>query len=324
MNIKNNSLLVLLSFLLIKAGKIFVVLKALKYTKYVLTVLSMGISSLFYGLTYHSWTFGVGLVLLIFIHEIGHVIAASIKKMKVSAPVFIPFFGALILAEKAKDRDTEAYVGYGGPLIGSLGAVMCIAIALFTEDIKTSNLFHLLGYVGLLVNLFNMIPARPLDGGRVLHVLGNGVVYVGLTILLALSLITNDSILIFVSLFVVYEGGIICRRTMSLLMAIFFFYVSVFFFLETTLENGTMYAIYLSITMFFCLLFIICVYNLFNEEDKYHYEDSEEDTVPNIKIAGRWALAYVALVVSIFAVMSWHSQYLPKEVKEHSIVKFVA
>ena len=110
-----------------------------------------------------GWQFGLGFVLLLFVHELGHVAVAKKQGLPVSAPVFIPFMGALILMkEMPQNAWREAQIALGGPILGSLGAAACWA----TGAAMDSDLLMALAYVGFFLNLFNLIPVLPLDGGR--------------------------------------------------------------------------------------------------------------------------------------------------------------
>jgi Zn-dependent protease len=121
-------------------------------------VVSVAAYSLFFG-----WTFAVGFVILLFVHEMGHVIALRREGIKASAPMFIPFMGAVITSRSLGDNAlAEARVGLAGPILGSLGAA-AVAIAGW---LLNSDLLLALGYVGFFLNLFNLLPVVPLDGGR--------------------------------------------------------------------------------------------------------------------------------------------------------------
>jgi Zn-dependent protease len=110
------------------------------------------------------WTFAVGFVFLLLVHEMGHVLAARRKGLPVSAPIFIPFLGALILLKRhPKDAETEAFIGLGGPVLGSVGAFVCYAIGYWTGY----EIWYALAYAGFFLNLLNLMPVHPLDGGRI-------------------------------------------------------------------------------------------------------------------------------------------------------------
>src|SRR5471032_1334285 len=121
-------------------GVVFVVFfKYLAKLKFLLPVLKTGgtmlISIWAYALAW-GWQFAVGFVLLIFVHECGHLIAAKRIGLKVGAPVFIPFMGAIIaLKEAPKNAWIEAQVGIGGPLLGTVGAAVCELIYLATGNL---------------------------------------------------------------------------------------------------------------------------------------------------------------------------------------------
>lgn len=116
-----------------------------------------------YGVMW-GWPFAVGFVLLIFVHECGHLTAAKRLGLNVGAPVFIPFMGAIIaLKDAPRNAWIEAQVGIGGPLLGAAGALFCYGLYLFTDN----ELFRALAYTGFFLNLFNLAPVGFLDGGRI-------------------------------------------------------------------------------------------------------------------------------------------------------------
>ena len=106
----------------------------------------------------------VGVVVLLLVHEMGHVLAARQKGLPTSAPVFIPFLGAMInMKRNPRDAQTEAYIAFGGPLIGTLGAFVAFLIGLIGEF----PIFIAIASVGFMINLLNLLPIHPLDGGRI-------------------------------------------------------------------------------------------------------------------------------------------------------------
>ena len=140
---------------------------------------TMVISLWFYAMSW-GWTFALGFVLLLFIHECGHLLAAKYFGLKVGAPVFIPFMGAFIaLKDQPRDAWMEAVVGIGGPLLGSIGALISFVIYLATGNL----FFSALAYVGFWLNLFNLAPAGFLDGGRIVTAISRWLWIVGLVVL---------------------------------------------------------------------------------------------------------------------------------------------
>lgn len=140
----------------------------------------MLLSVLAYSFVY-GWRYAVGFVLLLFVHEMGHYLAAKQRGLNVGAPTFIPFVGAWIeLKDLPHDAETEAWVGLGGPLIGSLGALACYFVARETG----SNLLLAISYSGFFLNLFNLIPLSPLDGGRITAVLSPRIWLLGVPVLI--------------------------------------------------------------------------------------------------------------------------------------------
>ncbi|USB32959.1 site-2 protease family protein [Paenibacillus sp. YPG26] len=160
---KKNSLWWLGSLIALILAKGKTLLAVLKFSKLGGALISMAVSIGAYALIY-PWGFAVGFVALLFVHELGHVIAAKRKGLPVSAPLFIPFLGALITMKRnPRDAQTEAYIALGGPILGSLGALAMFAAAYYLD----SPLLYALANVGFFLNLLNLLPIHPLDGGRI-------------------------------------------------------------------------------------------------------------------------------------------------------------
>ena len=157
-------------------------LAAGKLGKVLLTGGTMLISVFAYALIY-GWWYAVGFVLLIFVHEMGHFLAARQRGLDVGAPTFIPFVGAWIeLKDLPHDVETEAWIGLAGPLLGSVGALACYYAWRVTDE----PLMLALAYAGFFINLFNLIPISPFDGGRITAILSPRVWLLGVPILIGL------------------------------------------------------------------------------------------------------------------------------------------
>ena len=157
-------------------------LAAGKLGKVALTGGTMIISVFAYALIFGLW-YAVGLVALIFVHELGHYAAARQRGLDVGAPTFIPFVGAWIeLKQAPHDVETEAWIGLAGPLLGTVGALVCY----YAYRATGSPLLLALAYAGFFLNLFNLIPLSPFDGGRITAIISPRVWLVGAPILLGL------------------------------------------------------------------------------------------------------------------------------------------
>jgi Zn-dependent protease len=154
-------------------------------------LVSIGTYSLLFG-----WSFAAGFVALLFVHEMGHVLALRREGIKASAPMFVPFLGALISARSlGSNALAEARVGLAGPIVGTLGAG---AVAL-AGGLTGSHLLLALAYTGFFVNLFNLIPVTPLDGGRAMAAMAPAMWTVGLVVLVAVAvLFGNPLIFVFI------------------------------------------------------------------------------------------------------------------------------
>lgn len=126
-------------------------------------MISMAIATVIY-MWFYQWEFALGVTLMVLIHELGHILAARWKGIPVTAPFFIPFIGALIMFKRnPRDAETEAFIAIGGPLLGTIGAIVSLLIGLVSGE----GLFYAVAYIGFTLNLINLLPIHPLDGGRI-------------------------------------------------------------------------------------------------------------------------------------------------------------
>lgn len=175
---------------------LLLLLKAGKLGKVLLTSGTMLLSILTYSLVY-GWRYAVGVVGLIFCHEMGHYLAARQRGLDVGAPTFIPFVGAWIqLKDLPHDVETEAYIGIAGPVIGSLAALLCY----WTGLAQSSNLLLALAFSGFMINLFNLIPLAPLDGGRITAIVSPKLWLLGAPILVGVFLWRPSPLLVVIAL----------------------------------------------------------------------------------------------------------------------------
>ena len=173
---------------------LLILLSGLKWGKLAASGGSMLLSLLVYA-TIWGWRYAAGFIALLFAHEMGHYVAARQRGLNVGAPAFIPFMGAFIALESQPvDVETEAYVAIAGPVVGTIAA---LAVYLWARS-EDSGLLLAISYSGLFLNLFNLLPISPLDGGRITAVLGPRIWFLGVPILLALMLYRPSPMLIIV------------------------------------------------------------------------------------------------------------------------------
>ena len=177
-----------LAFLLMKGKSLLLLLKALPAGKLMLTSLSM-LAWVWLEAQRSGIWFGVGFVLMILVHELGHGYAMKQQGIASGWPIFIPFFGAMIAMKSTpRDRDVEAIIAYGGPLAGTAAALVAAAFGLVFE----SRLLLALAYSGFFLNLFNLTPISPLDGGRVAQAFSRRAWIVGAAVLGGIFLMTHS------------------------------------------------------------------------------------------------------------------------------------
>ncbi len=162
--------------------------------------------TMFVSIAAYAWLWGfpfaVGFVLLLLVHEMGHVIQLRREGIKASAPMFIPFLGAVISARSLGDNAlAEARVGLAGPILGSIGSAACILIWHATGN----DLWRALAFTGFFLNLFNLLPVVPLDGGRAMAAMTPWMWFAGLAAMIALVFVFANPIILLITLFAAYE-----------------------------------------------------------------------------------------------------------------------
>jgi Zn-dependent protease len=185
-----------IAFLLLKAKSLLVLLKALPAAKFLLTSLSM-LSMVWFEAQRTGVWFAVGFVLMILVHELGHGYAMKRRGVEAGWPVFIPFVGAMIsMKNTPRDRDTEADIAYGGPFAGTMVALAAAGVGLALD----SRPLIALAYTGFFLNLFNLTPISPLDGGRVAQAFSRRAWIIGVILLGAIFLWTHSPQLLLIAL----------------------------------------------------------------------------------------------------------------------------
>ena len=189
-------------------GKLKVLVPLLKLVK-LSTLATMAISIGAYAMEW-GFAFAAGFVLLIFVHEMGHAWMMRRQGIPAGAPIFIPFVGALI-AMKGRPRDAwvEALVAIAGPLVGSAGALVCLGIGLATGR----PFWIALASTGFLLNLFNLLPVPPLDGGRIVPAMSRWLWIAGYAGCIALWVATHSPLLLVILLLGLIEAWRAFRRS---------------------------------------------------------------------------------------------------------------
>ena len=156
---------------------------------------SMLISFGFYT-TLYGWPFALTLIALLYIHEMGHFLWMKALNLNPNGPVFIPGLGAYVAMKNLPTtKKDSAWVAMAGPLVGGLASVIA-----YTIGLKTNNDWLIKsGATGFILNLFQLIPAKPFDGGFIVAALSKWLLVPGAFFLLALSFAFHSGFLILIS-----------------------------------------------------------------------------------------------------------------------------
>src|SRR5829696_3357963 len=180
---------------ILKWGKALLLL--LPKAKLLTTSASMLVSVAAYALIW-GWKFAVGFVALLFLHELGHYIQLRREGVKPSGMLFIPFLGAVVGARSlGGSAVAEARVGLAGPVLGTLGCLAVAGVYLATGE----EFWRALAFTGFFLNLFNLLPVLPLDGGRAMAAMTPWMWLLGFGAMVALLFIAPNPILILILIF---------------------------------------------------------------------------------------------------------------------------
>jgi Zn-dependent protease len=182
-------------------AKVKSILLLLPKVKLLATAGSMVVSIVAYASIW-GFQFALGFVVLLLIHEMGHVIALRREGIKASLPMFIPFLGAVISARSlGENAAAEARVGLAGPVLGTIGAAACIPIYKATGN----DMWRALAFTGFFLNLFNLLPVVPLDGGRAMAAMAPWMWFVGFVAMIGLVLVFPNPVMLIIIVFAGYE-----------------------------------------------------------------------------------------------------------------------
>lgn len=299
---KNPGRFLLLGLKSTKLIKLFKVFKLLKVVKPFLTFGTMALSILVYAFAFGSWVFAAGFVVMLFIHEMGHVFVLKKRGYDASSPVFIPMLGAAIFTPSLNTASDEASVGYGGPLLGSSAAIA--AFLLWWAMPSHPVMLLLIAHTAFFLNLFNLIPIRPLDGGRITQAVGGWVKYFGVAALITLSLLIREPQLLLIWIICLEDlpftrwqrffVGATCQLTMMYLMA-------------TGQGHQPAWANWLDVFLATCLNLMLwsVAKNILGQPQERKY--------PPLPMKSRlkWFAVYATTAVSLVTLMHFTGQYLP-------------
>jgi Zn-dependent protease len=182
-------------------AKLKAILLLLPQVKILTTAGTMAVSIAAYTTIWGFW-FAMGFVVLLLVHEMGHVIQLRREGIRASAPMFIPFLGAVVASKSLGDNAaSEARVGLAGPVLGTVGSAACLVI----WQITGHDYWRALGYTGFFLNLFNLLPVVPLDGGRAMAAMSPWMWFLGFAGIVALAFIFPNPIIIIIALLAAYE-----------------------------------------------------------------------------------------------------------------------
>lgn len=296
--------------ILAKSTKLLKVFKLFKFSKIILTFFTMALSTLVYSFMFGPW-FAVGFVLMLFIHEMGHVMAMHIKGYKTSAPVFIPMLGAVIFAPPFKSQEDEAFIGYGGPFVGGLAALASFGLYMVLPE--KSELLLLVSYSAAFLNLFNLIPLRPLDGGRVTQAVGTWFKWIGLVALALFTLYIRQPGLLLIWIITLPELGL--PRTVTAMLGLGCLVTMTGLILLGQSSQGVFTDVF---DIVLCSLFVLILLYQAVGRGNARGPVAVAPIAPRMPFGDRmkWLACYLLLAAGLVGLMAAQASHLPQSIKK--------
>ena len=192
---------------LAKSKAILFALKGLSAGKLLLTFGSM-VAMVAFEAQRSGLQFAMGFVIMILIHELGHGYAIKREGLSAGYPIFIPFIGAMIaLRGQPRNSLVEARIAIAGPMAGTLAALGATSLFLVTDV----RMYLVVAYSGYFLNLFNLVPISPLDGGRVAQMFSRRMWILGLILMAGLFVLHPSPQLAIIGVFALIHS--LSRRT---------------------------------------------------------------------------------------------------------------
>lgn len=295
--------------LAVKSTKLLKIFKSAKLLKAGISFVSMAVFAVCHSAAM-GVAFGLSLLVLLFIHELGHIVALKRKGFETKLPFFIPFVGAVISAPKFEDRHTEAYVGYGGPLIGTLAAVVAAVPFFITGD----KFWITASFIGVALNLFNMIPVSPLDGGRITQAIHSKFKYLGFLLLLAFTLMLGEPGMLLIWMAVIIDFDAI-RMKKRLMLSVGIWVLMTTLTFAGVGQNYWGNVVDVAAGLFLALpglFFLLDEKGQQREAELAEMEEERKDRRPECFQKHRigWLLAWIALIAVQIALIVWQVPFL--------------
>lgn len=292
--------------LLTKGAKLLKLVKFFKVAKPLTMFLTLSISAIAYAFYLGPWL-AITFILLLLIHEMGHVAAMRMKNLGTPTPVFIPFLGAAVFAPKFEDRSTEAFVGYGGPLLGTLGCIAVFGLGLlFPHESIPSTVLLVGSYIGVMLNLFNLIPISPLDGGRITQAVGRWSKYIGLVTLAVLSILWKQPAVLYVWILVLVDLTMIPIRLRAGLVCVIWLSMATLMSMGYGDQPVWVNVFDCAITVMFAGVSIARAFGQVPDADM----DDRPDLTTQEKV--RWFMYYIGLSGFLVALLVFQLPFLPQ------------
>ena len=279
-------------------------LKAVKLLDPLVMLLSAIVTASSYSLVMKT-SFALGLVLSLAVHEFGHFYATKYRGLTARWWLFIPFVGALMSAPEFRTREDEAFVAYGGPLIGGIfSLVLFLAWLLLPLSKEWGNVLFSISFISVGINLFNMIPLSPIDGGRITQAIHPLFRWAGFLVLLVPSFYIGEASMLVIWMLVVGDVRLDARKRFVL--------AGLLWLLMPPLIILGYHGSYVLEDWFFFVLggwLLRVYYNQYKDPPPAgEYNWRKQDLPKRVRL--RWCIRYFALLIVLSVLLYAHIPFL--------------
>ena len=293
--------------LLVKLYRAAALLKFLQEIKILepLTTMASGV----FTASVYSFTMKVSLVVALVVsyavHEFGHFFATKFRGLTANWWIFFPFAGQLMDAPDFRSRDDEAYIAYGGPLVGgAFSFLLFIAWLILPLPNEWGNILYTTAFLSTLLNLFNMIPVSPLDGGRITEGVSIWFRVVGFIGLIVLSFYEKQASMLLVWMLIISQVRMLPMRRLivaSAMLALMGLLILLGFHGNSVFEDWCFFAV--------ASWLVLSFYRQRNAPERGEdYRDVQLTPAQRKK----WAGLYVALLAALLGLGALHLPHLSR------------
>lgn len=257
-----------------------------------------------------GWWLALTFIVLFIAHEVGHVGAAKLAGKNIRSPKFIPFLGAFIESPKDWSKFEEAFIAAAGPLSG------CVAVLLLLLGVTyihvSPDVYEVAiaaSFLASCMNLANMLPVSPLDGGRIAQAISWWFRVLGIAILGSLTYYFTDPFLLV--LWVIAMGEFRMLAGLRLCVSVAGVILFIVWYVFGVHESGPYHQLTVLVDLLFLLVLTYGFFKIWYDRARARENRLRRD---GLSPSRRLVLFLLWMVLSgiAFALFWWTGMHLPE------------